>query len=263
MPTFSIITVNLNNAAGLQATLNSVRIQSFRDYEHIIIDGGSTDSSIAEIRSYEGLFNGATGGLHWCSQKDNGVYEAMNRGVQQAKGHYLLMLNSGDVLHRPDSLLQVVNAGLEADIIYGDVEWVTSEGNYIHHFPDRLPFSYFFHNSLGHQAAFIRREVHDLVGLYCEEYKIVSDWSFFVTALCKHNVSYQHIPVVVADCPRDGISTDQSNYPIIDAEKEHFLNLTFPAFLDDYQSIKKFRLKKDGKKPLWRLAQWLLLKTRQ
>ena len=89
-PKLSIITVNLNNAAGLQKTIESVINQTFTDYEFIIIDGGSTDSSLEIIKQYANKIT------YWVSEPDNGIYNGMNKGIGQADGEYCFFLNSGD-----------------------------------------------------------------------------------------------------------------------------------------------------------------------
>ena len=91
MPLISIITINYNNAKGLQKTLDSVVSQSFQDFEFIVIDGNSTDKSVDVIKQFTRV-NG------WVSEKDNGIYDAQNKGILKAKGNYLLFLNSGDIL---------------------------------------------------------------------------------------------------------------------------------------------------------------------
>ena len=86
----SIITINYNNREGLKKTINSVINQTFRDFEYILIDGGSEDGSKEIILQHEAQFS------YWRSEKDHGIYNAMNKGILAAKGDYLLFLNSGD-----------------------------------------------------------------------------------------------------------------------------------------------------------------------
>jgi cellulose synthase/poly-beta-1,6-N-acetylglucosamine synthase-like glycosyltransferase len=87
-PKLSIITVNLKNASGLGKTLDSLARQTFINYEHLIIDGGSTDGSIEVIKAYEKQYNGIENGLYWISELDKGIYNAMNKGIKVAKGEY-------------------------------------------------------------------------------------------------------------------------------------------------------------------------------
>jgi glycosyltransferase involved in cell wall biosynthesis len=227
----SVITINYNNADGLQKTIDSVLAQSFTDLEYIIIDGGSTDRSVEVIKAHEQKI------AYWISEKDTGVYNAMNKGIAVAKGEYLLMLNSGDYLINNDVLSQVLTKSVDADILYGDTLWDESGSTFETHFPEKLTFQYFHNNSLGHQTTFIRRSLHEVVGLYDESYRIVSDWKFFMQAICKHNVSCQHIPALIAVCGRDGLSCQPQNWPKVLAERESILNAEFPAFLADYKRM--------------------------
>ena len=93
MKQISIITINYNNASGLEKTIRSVVEQTYNEYEYIIIDGASSDKSKEVIQEYQRYID------FWCSEKDSGIYNAMNKGIQKASGEYLLFLNSGDVLN--------------------------------------------------------------------------------------------------------------------------------------------------------------------
>jgi glycosyltransferase involved in cell wall biosynthesis len=97
----SIITINYNNRDGLEKTIRSVIDQRFTDFEFIVIDGGSTDGSVDNIRKYENKIN------YWCSEKDAGIYNAQNKGIKKAKGEYCLFLNSGDFLYNEDVLNKI------------------------------------------------------------------------------------------------------------------------------------------------------------
>ncbi|MBQ3836958.1 MAG: glycosyltransferase, partial [Treponema sp.] len=97
-PLISIITINYNNKDGLKKTIDSVAAQTFQGYEHIIVDGGSTDGSAEVIKDALKNKDYAAHVSYWCSEKDGGIYPAMNKGVERAGGEYCLMLNSGDYL---------------------------------------------------------------------------------------------------------------------------------------------------------------------
>jgi len=112
----SIITVNLNNKSGLQKTIDSVISQTYKDFEWIIIDGGSTDGSKELIEQYSQYIT------YWISEPDKGIYNAMNKGIVQAKGEYLQFLNSGDALYDKyvlDKILKATN--ITSDIITGSI----------------------------------------------------------------------------------------------------------------------------------------------
>jgi glycosyltransferase involved in cell wall biosynthesis len=119
----SIITVNLNNAAGLRKTIESVRAQTFKDFEHIIIDGDSTDESVAVIKKFEDGFS------YWVSEPDGGIYQGMNKGTRVAKGEYCLYLNSGDYLYNSKVLEKVFKEKFSEDLVYGNsiIENITGE----------------------------------------------------------------------------------------------------------------------------------------
>ena len=96
----SIITVNFNDSEGLERTIRSVISQTFRDFEFIVIDGGSTDGSVNVIKKYENHIN------YWVSEHDGGIYAGMNKGLRQAKGEFVNFMNGGDSYHSPDVLFK-------------------------------------------------------------------------------------------------------------------------------------------------------------
>lgn len=111
----SIITVNFNDAGGLERTIKSVISQTFCDYEFIIIDGGSTDGSVEIIKVYSDRID------YWVSEMDRGIYHAMNKGVDQAHGDYCLFLNSGDSFYNDEVLEKLSKFESNDDIIVGKV----------------------------------------------------------------------------------------------------------------------------------------------
>ena len=117
----SIITVNYNNKDGLQKTIDSVISQTFKDFEWIVIDGGSTDGSRELIEKNKNYFS------FWCSEHDKGVYNAMNKGIVHAKGEYLNFMNSGDCFVSNKVLEKIFSNDYTNDILYGNV--VTFKNN--------------------------------------------------------------------------------------------------------------------------------------
>ena len=151
MPLLSIITINLNNRKGLSKTIKSVIKQTYRSIEYIIIDGGSEDGSIELIESYAARLS------FWSSEKDSGVYEAMNKGVLRSRGNYLLFLNSGDFLLEPTTISQVFAAEQSADILLGRCH--ISKGGEVVHItdpPNEITFGYLYNIGLNHQSTFIK-----------------------------------------------------------------------------------------------------------
>lgn len=237
MMNLSIITVCYNNALGLQATLNSVAVQTVLDgVEHIIVDGGSTDGSVDVIRDYvqrmreEGTRNKENGRrieVKWVSEKDKGIYNAMNKGIKMATGDYCLFLNSGDVLARPDILSRILpilnhkpstinNKHIACDIYYGDVMKVKEVGRYTLKrkltYKDVLSAQDFFskYPCIHHQAAFIKKELFSKYGEYREDLYLISDWAFFFKAILENHATYRHVSMVVAICDMTGASNSYS-----------------------------------------------------
>lgn len=228
----SIITINYNNSADLVKTINSVLAQSWTDYEFIIIDGGSTDRSVDEIKAVAEKLS------FWVSEADNGVFHAMNKGIKEAEGEYLLMLNAGDYLLDSTVLESCFgNQRYQADLLYGDV-YRQADGKIFDQsiFPEKLTFGFLRRGALSHQATFIKRNLHDLVGLYDENLKYCSDWKFFILAICRYNVSTQHLPFFVAICDCGGLTCNPANFSAMAMENDGVLKQYFPAFISDYDA---------------------------
>jgi glycosyltransferase involved in cell wall biosynthesis len=233
----SIITVNLNNAAGLQKTMESVFSQTFTDYEYIIIDGGSTDGSKELIKNNENKL------AYWVSEKDKGIYNAMNKGIVKAAGNYLLFLNSGDTLYSQDSLSHFFNHSNGEEIVYGDVYVIEKERKWIKTYPDKLSFGFFLRDSLHHQSTIIKKSIFEKTGVYDEDFKIVSDWKTCMNAICIDKASYKHIDCCISNFPRDGFSSNPDNSELFKKERKAVVDQYYPLFADDYQKAKEAALK--------------------
>ncbi|MDA3927603.1 MAG: glycosyltransferase family 2 protein [Prolixibacteraceae bacterium] len=236
-PKLSIITVNLNNASGLRKTLDSVADQTFTNYEHIIMDGGSTEGSVEVIKAYEKQYNGIENGLYWLSEPDKGIYNAMNKGIKRAKGEYCLFLNSGDWLIEKTILNQIFEKFKNKDIVYCDIQ--TERGVLM--YPDKLSLLTFFFHSIGHPASFIRRDIFQKIGMFSEELKIVSDWEFFIKAIIIQQCSYEHLPILLTFFNNDGVSSKRKFKTIENNEREKVLKHFFPLMYDDYLMLKKIK----------------------
>lgn len=212
----SIITINYNNSVGLQKTIDSVIAQTWRDFEWIVIDGGSTDGSKELIVKYQNHF------AYWCSEPDKGIYNAMNKGVAKAKGEYCLFLNSGDALFSSLTLANVFSKNLSADLISG---MVVRE--------DNGKFRRGYHNSLvrqlitdtiEHQGTFIKNSLFHSYR-YHEDYKIVSDWVAWIEWVLVSNCSFEYIDDIVAVQETDGISATQLD--LLNRERKRALRTYF------------------------------------
>ena len=204
----SIITINYNNKAGLQKTIDSVITQTFKDFEWIIIDGGSTDGSKELIEEYSQYIT------YWVSEPDKGIYNAMNKGILQAKGEYLQFLNSGDALYTRLSLKELFKQNIYGDIIYGDAMFIDKNNiSELKRYNKPISLSYFVSgNVINHQASFIKRELFK-DHLYNENYKIVSDWEFWILQAIKGS-NFQYIPQTIVLFDFNGLTSQISNLQI-------------------------------------------------
>ena len=231
----SIITINYNDAAGLEKTIQSVLSQIKAHYEFIVIDGGSTDNSIAIIEKHQQHI------AYWITEPDTGVYNAMNKGITQASQEYVYFLNSGDSLY-DSSVLMKVQTAMQSnhDIYYGNIMQDYPEGLVLRTTPEQLSFSFFFRRTIPHQASFIRRSLFQSIGLYNETLRIVADWEFFVLAICKYNASYQYVPETIALYDTTGLSSAADNKGLFSAEKQTSLKTHFPLFYKDVVALEDF-----------------------
>ncbi|MGK0385845.1 MAG: glycosyltransferase involved in cell wall biosynthesis [Patiriisocius sp.] len=227
MPKLSIITVNYNNAVGLKKTLQSVANQQMLDVEHIVIDGASTDGSLAFLDEY-------ASGIQCQSEPDTGVYQAMNKGIRMATGTYVLFLNSGDVFFNEQVMQRVLpKLDPKIEIHYGNLVFESSKEQFVQEYPKELAFSYFLKRSLPHPGSFIKRELFETLFYYTETFKIISDWEFFICAICKENVTYRHLDETISIFGLDGMSNDPVNKQKIASEKDQVFQRHFKAFIKD------------------------------
>jgi len=231
MQKLSIITVNLNNAAGLQKTIDSIIIQSFVDFEFIIIDGGSTDGSKEIIERYADKLT------YWVSEPDKGIYNGMNKGINVSKGEYCFFLNSGDFLFEKEALFNFMQNTESKDIIYGNVVSEKGEIKY----SDTLTKETFFFGTICHQAAFIKKSLFEKHGSYDEKLTVIADWAFFVKAILVDGCSYSYKNKVVTEIEWEGVSTNPIYTEKSEAQRKEILTNYFPEFYNIYDEIRILR----------------------
>lgn len=221
----TVITINYNDLTGLKKTVQSVVNQSYRDIEYIVIDGGSTDGSTSYISNH--LENIA----HYISEKDNGPYDAMNKGIDLATGDYLLFLNAGDYFEGARVIENFVSKNLEEDIIYGNT-LLDDEGT--HTFKE-MPIIFdtvsALTNTVNHQSIFFKKRLFKTGKRYDLKYKIVADWVFINDAIIFGNASTLHIDLTVAVYDVNGLSSNKEERQreralyIEDRFGKHYLDL--------------------------------------
>jgi len=236
MPKFTIITINYNNCAGLEKTIQSVVNQTYQDFEYIVIDGGSTDGSVDVIKKYADRID------YWVSEPDNGVYNAMNKGIAQSHGEYLNFMNSGDSFHSRDVLQRIYEQKIDTDFISGKTLLVGDKHSVKDSNNTENISLYFLHDTLCHQSVFTKKNVFD-DNLYREDLKIVSDWLFFIKEIALKGRTHAFTDVIVADYDTTGISS--TNISLFGQERQRCISelmTTSSTFrvLVEYDKVKNY-----------------------
>lgn len=202
----SIITINRNNADGLKRTLDSVAAQTKKEFEHIIVDGASTDRSVEVIKEYVQTAKCVI----WTSEPDSGIYDAMNRGVRKAIGEYVLMLNSGDYFVDEHVIERILPELDGTDIIQGNVISTCAGKETLNrgYGKSDITFIDVMKGHFLHQASFCRREVFDKYGYFDESYKINGDTVFYAKCLGLGDATFKYIDQNIAFFDTTGISAD-------------------------------------------------------
>ncbi len=222
----SIITINFNDAIGLEKTIQSVINQTFKDFEYIVIDGASTDGSVDVIKKYSDKLT------HWVSEPDSGIYNAMNKGTRLAQGEYCLYLNSGDFLAADDVLEKAFSYNFTEDIVSCNCLDFDDKHEWLKVPPKNISLFSFIGGSLPHPTSFIKRNLLNRIGGYNESYRIMSDWCFFLEAVIVQHCSYRTLDVLLTKFNCFGISSTSSSKESQSAYA--YLYSRFPRIMEDY-----------------------------
>lgn len=235
----SIITINRNNAAGLEKTMLSVASQTFKEFEYIVVDGASTDDSVEVIKRLAPKFGER---LRWISEPDKGIYNAMNKGIRMASGEFIQILNSADCL-AADNVVERMLAELERQnnpsILYGNMIKCFPDG---HKLTDKcfagkkITMLGMFTGTLNHNPAYIRRDLFEKYGYYDENLKIVSDWKWYLQAIILGGEKPKYVDSDVTLFDMTGISENPDSKEKIKRERKMVLDELVPsAYLADYE----------------------------
>ena len=238
----TIITINFNNANGLLKTMQSVFSQTYSDFEYIVIDGASTDSSQEVIAQFADLQKIIP--LTCISEQDDGIYHAMNKGIRIAKGEYIHFLNSGDWLVDDmviESMIKEID-GLKVnniipDIFVGNKITIRPDGKIRKSKNNKMPVTAltFYRGTIEHTSTYIHKELFDKYGLYDESLRIVSDWKWYLQAVVLHNAKCCYSDTYVSYFDNTGISS--TNLALDKAERRKVLEeMLPPAVLVDYDN---------------------------
>lgn len=233
----SIITINYNNCTGLRQTLNTIDKQTFKDFELIVIDGGSTDGSVEVMNKFSDQID------YQVSEKDSGIYNAMNKGIAKASGEYVFFLNSGDDLYNEDVLKNIIHDLHTEDIIYANLLIQEKNKRWEKQYPSKLHFRYFIYDSLPHSGGiFIKRNCfRGELDHYDEKVEITADWKWFLTAIYKHNYSYKHLNILTGIFDYTGISA--TNSELLKKEKKIVLTTDFKEIYEEIMPLYKYKVK--------------------
>jgi glycosyltransferase involved in cell wall biosynthesis len=212
----SVITICYNSEKVIEKTIKSVFSQTFKNMEYVLIDGESNDNTIEVIKSYQKCFDESGVNYTWISEKDRGIYDAMNKGVAKSNGKWLLFLNSGDYLLNEAILEYIFNNYLRTanfEILTGRVNIVSHDYinmGYTH--PNKKGNSQLLlkENCIAHQATFIHRDIFDRYGHF-QNFKIMMDYEYWIRLL-SHDVKFSFINDIIANFINNGVSSNRDNY---------------------------------------------------
>ena len=214
-PKFSIITVTYNASLLMGATLESVLSQTYTNYEYILVDGGSTDDTVAVAKASGIEF------AHIVSERDNGIYDAMNKGMALATGDYLCFLNAGDAFFTPDTLQTIVDAIADEtelpDVLYGETAEVDAQRNFVRmrrlQAPKKLTWHSFRNGMLVcHQAFYARREIAPMYDL---RYRLSSDVDWCIKVM-KRSKKMVNVNAVVVNYLQNGLSLQHHRKSLVE-----------------------------------------------
>jgi glycosyltransferase involved in cell wall biosynthesis len=201
----SIITVNYNNKEGLLQTIKTVLSQTNHNFEWLVIDGGSKDGSLEVIKDHQDKIN------FWVSEPDNGVYNAMNKGILAAKGDYILFLNSGDYFNTDEAISIINKTKVTEDFIICDYI-LNSKIGIQRVYQPKNPRKHLITGMYCHQSVLHKRQLFKTIGSYDQSYKIMADYAFLMNCFFRYNATFSFITeaLVVYD-DTSGISDYNNN----------------------------------------------------
>lgn len=206
----SIITVAFNSAATIAHCMQSVLDQSYSNIEYIVVDGLSKDNTLNIVREFEPLFAGK---MRWISENDNGIYDAMNKGLHMATGDVVGILNSDDFFTDNDVIEKVAQSFTDdnIDAVYGDVHFVreTNLSRCVRYYSSAgfRPWWLRFGIMPAHPSFYARKEVFQKAGLYKTDYKIGGDFEMMVRLFKRFDIKTKYLPMVFVTMRMGGAST--------------------------------------------------------
>lgn len=245
---FSIITPTYNSSKTIQRSLSSILKQTYKNYEVIIIDNKSTDKTFDIIKKNQKLHKNIT----FISKKDKGIYDAINKGIKISKGSIISILNSDDFFFNKNVLLNVKNQFLKnkkIDIIIGNT-LILKKGSIFRYYKAKYfkPWEIFFGNMPPHPSSFVKRKIYKKIGMYNTDYKIASDFDFFLR-IYKKNINIKLLDKNYVFMSAGGVSNknllshlSSSNEINLSLRKNNYFSILPLTFLRFFFKIKQFIL---------------------
>lgn len=204
----SLITVCFRSAGVIRGAIESVLAQKGVDVDYIVVDGGGNDGTVEILKEYESKFAGR---MRWISERDEGMYDALNKGIKMAVGDVVGILNADDILEDENTLAFIASSfEPEVDCVYGDIRFVRGESKKTTRYYSSKRWRPWMHNwgfMPAHPSVYVRREVFDRVGGYKLGYDISADFEWMVRLLCKARVKTRYLPRSIVTMRLGGKST--------------------------------------------------------
>lgn len=237
MKKLSIVTICYNNAEGLKKTFNSVFSQKRDLFEYVVVDGGSNDGSKELIDSFRSNID------RWVSEKDGGIYDALNKGWRMSEGEYVIFMNAGDRFADADVVevaLKKLQPGI--GIAFGDAQLEDERGIYrTKTHPEKIKSSWLIKEVVAHQSQFIRRSLLEKNGGYDLQYKVASDYAFFAKLFWSNQMRIQNLGMVVSVFNTEGLSSSPLQKQRIEQERKAIHKRYAPVMLRwMYYAYRKF-----------------------
>lgn len=206
-PKITVITVCRNSENSIASTIMSVLDQNYATIEFLLIDGLSTDNTLSIAKSFQEKFNKKDFKFNYVSEKDLGIYDAMNKGVSKSTGEWIIFMNSGDIFYDEFVLQNCFKENLIIgyDVIYGDTMALNSKT--VIRPPGNISKGYFINETICHQSVFCHRRVFEYIGLFDLKYRVIADREWLLKAKIA-NFKFKYIPTIISVWDEQGFSKD-------------------------------------------------------
>jgi glycosyltransferase involved in cell wall biosynthesis len=208
-PLISIVTVCFNSEKTIKKTIESVLNQEYHFFEYIIVDGDSSDTTLQIINGFK-----EDKRISVISEPDNGIYDAINKGIKNAKGEIIAILNSDDFYTNKSVLSKIISGfSKEIDLVYSDICFINQKGKISRYFSSKYFNKYFFYFGMmpPHPSIFVRRKIYEKLDLYKTDYQIAADFDFFLRVFLFSDYSTKYLPMLSVIMNEGGASNGTIN----------------------------------------------------